>query len=490
MIKLSHFLKNSYIYLFALLLLFTNACSSGFNTLLSELIQINNNVLSQDSFNIEIKTEIKSEKDKKVSTNIEYIDKFYYDGRQCFSHTTADNLGTYYVDNYYYVHNSYSSCSYGLEINTNDIIMKLISNDVEGSKVSIRKIGNKYTVTYEDFSALFNILTNNRYASEIEKGDVKLPKKMRIVETVKNGLLQSEKSSYSFKIYDTKYDAKMSATYTYKSDKTLPEPVINAVAKREEDNLYINCKKDFVKEISYENKGSTPPFMKYRPQDENGNNNYYQLFDCANPCTISCDGTKYIIISSEFVFEEKSRLHVYDAYTFKLLYTVTFNKPLNQEYYCANGRISISLEVGWNNQSSTPINTNYCTYLLDDFSKIDKESSNTIDLSKNDIYFSSLYPTRYNSDYHYDYALKGDFSSAIVSSNECKYLNHKYDYVTIRFIDENKNEEQFWLYDKENNSFVAQSYLYNLYDGCIFNEHYFLGYDRSFSQVAFINIIQ
>ena len=101
-----------------------------------------------------------------------------------------------------------------------------------------------------------------------------------------------------------------------------------------------------------------------------------------------------------------------------------------------------------------------------------------------------IIPTRYNSDYHYDYALKGDFSSAIVSPNECKYLNHKYDYVTIRFIDENKNEEQFWLYDKENSSFVAQSYLYNLYDGCIFNEHYFLGYDRSFSQVAFINIIQ
>ena len=464
-------------FLFCLLLMSVSACSQNLDYLLDKLNMAEENFLAQPVFSVKAETVIKYQ--DKTSTQTNCFDRFEYEGKKCFSKTSPTGYGTYYVDDFYYDFNTYSS-TYGRPGDIESAIREIAITDYEKSDLSIQRRGDQYVITYHNVDQLFRKMTNNSYYDD---SSIKLPSCLKVVETIKDGLFRSEEGSFSFTYKGIKMRCHIKVVYTYESQMALPYAVIKAAEKREEDVLYYNLEKEFVKEISYEGAGEKLSNVKIwsdAPLDYYGLSKDYHY----SRSEISYDGTDYLVISTREWSSMSNKLSVYDANSLTLLYYVTFNRPIFHEYVCYKGKIAISLEL----DERTEFSSQPCIYSLKDFSLISKNTN----LSKNNVVLSSIYPKQNaNTDEsNYDYVLDGDFSLSRVLSG--KILNQKYDYVRLEYgylLDGYKNtKEQYWIYDKDNDAFVAQSYM-SCIDYCIINDRYFLGYDES-NVIVYIDLLQ
>lgn len=482
-----HFTQKIGILMFALLS--TNACSINQGALKSEVAMLDNYLTSMATYKIQgdcLVKEIDKNSDNEEKSKIRItIGKFISeDYGTIFSYSKSKNdfgdfydssYTSYYVNGYSYYNNdanpnwnAHTNCramsleqflgysSFSKEINSG-----FSKDDFKVKK--IRNGGNKvvYKITVKNVDTLFNKITNYEYQNQVE-----LPKTITIKEYTRGLKIEKEATSFNFNTSGKTFNMDFTAYYEYSFSKTLPETVKKAVEQTKIDELLLAGDDEFVEEISYQNQGDFPPLCEESryPQDENGNNNYYQLLNDYQECVVMYDNTRYIITNAEW----SNKLIVYDANDpLKIIYSVIFKYPLNQSIYCNNGQIAISLNL---KQRLTPQYTEYRTYSLETFSFLTK--GNNVVMSENN---SASANASYSTD-----GLDIDLNKFVFSHSI--YLSEKYDAVVYKdktmvsyLIDNDWYYERYYIYNKEKEQFIARSHLICRSSAQIINENYFFG---------------
>lgn len=220
-----------------------------------------------------------------------------------------------------------------------------------------------YTFKAKSIESFFHKITKNAYfrATQAYSKTIELPASIDIKGCIKNNLLLYEETSFSFVVSDFDLTFTHRTDFVYEGKIEYPPTVEEAVRQgRINDQLY-NFEISHIKEIDKSKAGESAPLdTSFTEGDESFSGQYFRMGEY--PYTRGyCDGTKYFVTHDE---NNDNRVIVYNALTFRQLYTVIFKSSVQQFITCQNGKITISLALSDNRY------TGYGLYSLEDFSFI------------------------------------------------------------------------------------------------------------------------
>ena len=346
------------------------SCSN--NALLNELENIENNSLNQKEWQITQKV-VAVSKSGNLSINeesVDYFGKFNHEDLICYSYQEKPKNDYYPLDNYTkyqigewgynysflsgeYIYGGIpeeSIRSYLLNADEKkdhffgNALTKNVEDAIEQSSsytIKKKQADNQiiYKYTLKDFKLLFNKVTGNQFATYQSNNNLKLPEEMVVSYYVNDGLIKSVESSLEFTIKESMINITTSMIFSYDNNETLPDLVAKEVLVSNESSMILNGEVDFVKEISYANQGALPPVNTYI--ESNSEEAYYTLLtDTCRHLFVYYDGGDHIV---SYIMDD-DRITVYDASTFKELYTVIFRRNINH-FSCSEGIVFVRLEI-------------------------------------------------------------------------------------------------------------------------------------------------
>lgn len=347
------------------------SCSN--NALLNELENIENNSLNQNEWliNQTTITTLKSTFPSIVDESTTQFGKFNHEDLICYSYreepkknvTPPRHYSKYHIGewgyNYTFLGGEYSSDNTPEEgirsylLNEKEINYHFFYNSIfDNAGGSVEQptnatIGKEekdgevvYKYTLKDFKSLFNNLTGNQFLYNFTNSKVSLPNEMVIYYYTSDNLIKSIESSLQFSFDKSKYAVAIKMDFAYSNDEVLPDCVAKEVIKNKESSMLLNGEIDFVKEISFANKGNLPPTNTYIENDSEEDAYYTLLTDSSRHLFVYYDGYSHIV---SYIMDD-DRITVYDASTFKELYTVIFRRRINH-FSCSEGIVFVRLEI-------------------------------------------------------------------------------------------------------------------------------------------------
>lgn len=220
-----------------------------------------------------------------------------------------------------------------------------------------------YNFKAKNIESFFHKITKNAYkmAMQTYSKEIELPTSIDIKGCVKNNLLLYEETSFSFVVSDFDLSFTHRTDFVYEGKIEYPPIVEEAMWQgRINDQLY-NFEISHIKEIDKSKAGELAPIdTSFTDEDKSLSGQYFRMG--GYPYTHGyCDGTKYFVTHDK---DNADRVVVYNALTFRQLYTVIFKSNVQQFITCQNGKITISLALPDNRY------TGYGLYSLEDFSFI------------------------------------------------------------------------------------------------------------------------
>ena len=565
------------------------------NSLFDEIIDIEKRSLEQDYVCIKIQQTATAKTDDNYTSKEAQntIAKLNSDEGICL--VRFEDYKTYYYFPscaIYFNNNTPQNVSYIETLNTYNYAEELKENtlfkDVEdylkADNISVKKKKDGpytyYDFTFKHFDNLFHKITNYEYLSMQENGDLILPSTLKTRDCVKDDLILYEEATIKFTVNKVDVSYIFHLDFSYEGSTTIPDNVKTALREDELDAELSNLEISHVKEINYDNKGNLPSLEEGIMQKDISGKGRYFRFSNSSYSALYGDGEKYIVYHDDHRGTDmRSKITVYDAASFKELYTVTFQRDIQRISHCHDGKIVVSFEL--KSKHSSPV----CVYSLADFSLLGTVGNGSLIIGDN-IYYQTYLSDRYDlivfntktgekqslysflrkdvpADnvgfmyyfYHsqennllfmyyqqgnilhyaaynaltnekiYEYEtdqIHGEWASSQAqqldygfSFDDCskmidlktgqvvdyftpishryllpesfkdyeirghKIINNKYDVIRIYHEEPREGswtkiiDEQYWIYDKENELFVAHNYL-NRYDGFITDNNYFV----------------
>ena len=347
------------------------SCSK--NALSKELADIENNSLNQNEWliNQTAITTLKSSSPLIVDESTTQFGKFNYEDLICYSYheepkknvTPPRHHSKYHIGewgyNYTFLGSEYISSNTPEEsmrtylLNEKEISYHFFYNSIfDNAGDSVEQSTNAtigkeekdgevvYKYTLKDFKSLFNNLTGNQFVNNFANSKVYLPDEMVIYYYTSDNLIKSIESSLEFSFDKSIYTIAIKMDYAYSNDEVLPDCVAKEVIKNKESSMLLNGEIDFVKEISFANKGNLPPTNTYIENDSEEDAYYTLLTDNSRHLFVYYDGGDHIV---SYIMDD-DRITIYDASTFKELYTVILRRSIIN-LSCSEGIVSLSVEI-------------------------------------------------------------------------------------------------------------------------------------------------
>ena len=376
---------------------FLLGCSS--KQIFNEALEIEKRSLEQDYVSVTIHQTATAKKDgtSKSSKAQNEIIRFDSDEGPCLIHVEDLKTSYYFPERAFSFQNSHPEDVHyfeTLEVTDYRDVLKgnTLFDDIEqyinADNITAKKKKDGaytyYDFTFKHFDDLFHKITNQEYISLQEEGDLVLPSSLQVRDGVKDGLILFEESTINFTANQANICYTLRLDFTYDGNKIIPDNIKNAIREDEFDEKLSNLEISHIKEISFDHKGQMPSYNEsLMAEDTSGRGQYFQLSNSSKG-SLYGDGKKYIVyFEDENIDERNHKLTVYDATTFKELYTVTFQRKIYPAIRLGDEKIIINLMFD-NHHYSSPS----CVYSLEDFSLIGTVGSKPLIVGDN-IYYQN-----------------------------------------------------------------------------------------------------